>query len=714
MKDLSETSRSFYQSSQPPSTTQCEAAPCSHFCLPVGQPGDAEGYRCECPDTTSLNPDGHSCSTEANGQKSKSVTRRTCDPAGFSCLKGARRCVGFKTVCDNRSNCDDNSDEHLLCNATYLMSVESGLIKRVNVMDNFSTFIVSGESIGNARGIGVDTRRKQLYLTTKFSIVRADLTDSLEIESTTAVLEDTSVHVGDLSVDWLHQLLFWIDTLYNKVSATTMDGSASKVVYTGGNLNAIAVDPFQGVFFLADNTWKSRIYKCGMNGEGRTVLVDDMANIGSLTIDFKTNKVYWTDLTINALMAMHSSGFSGLDVYRDPQQGDMTGLAWSQNWIYVSDFGKNTVRRFVRKRWEDVRPKADGPTDIAVLDVTSQPLVQNADKKMKRMRFRNRSFNINGARQLVNSLTYTYSKEILLVLGKHYITKVDLNTLEHGEFDRASCEITPYGSPSTPVSIDFDIRSKALYWTDPGLKGIYMSRFKDNMDIEPVEALFRTDVDKPEGLAVDWVDQNVYWSDTGHHVIIAASLKTRAKTTLLDSGLGTVRGIAVHPQEGLLYWTNWGEYMASRVERCDLDGSHRISIITSGLQTPNGLAIDYKERRLFVGDAKRNLIMSCSMVGRDCYTLQTSAHREDLVSLAVYHNYVYWADLRREEVMRMYKQSGGDKLMALGSAVDPHSVKPFHPDMQPEGKPACGPDNGGCLICLPTVRNGSRHSFRGM
>ncbi|XP_046554309.1 low-density lipoprotein receptor-related protein 4-like [Haliotis rubra] len=62
--------------------------------------------------------------------------------------------------------------------------------------------------------------------------------------------------------------------------------------------------------------------------------------------------------------------------------------------------------------------------------------------------------------------------------------------------------------------------------------------------------------------------------------------------------------------------------------------------------------------------------------------------------------------------MRMYKQSGGDKLMALGSAVDPHSVKPFHPDMQPEGKPACGPDNGGCLICLPTVRNGSRHSFR--
>lgn len=64
--------------------------------------------------------------------------------------------------------------------------------------------------------------------------------------------------------------------------------------------------------------------------------------------------------------------------------------------------------------------------------------------------------------------------DVLLVQGKDYITRVDLATLQHGEFDRASFSVTPYGSPATPVSLDFDFRYNALYWTDPGLKGIYM------------------------------------------------------------------------------------------------------------------------------------------------------------------------------------------------------------------------------------------------
>ncbi|XP_048255750.1 low-density lipoprotein receptor-related protein 4-like isoform X3 [Haliotis rufescens] len=811
----------FGHSSQPPSTNRCEGSPCSHFCLPVDQPGEARDYRCECPDAFSLNPDGHSCSSDANGQKRKSVPLKTCKQAKFSCLSEDKRCVSVRAVCNNRKNCADHSDEHTFCNeldpdpspavpgteldpgpqsrspwyrvgprtpvpqslvqswtpdpspavpgltathmgteldpgpqsrspwyrvgprtpvpqslvqswtpdhsaavpgltatwsATYLLSVESGIIKRIHVTDSFSTSTME-QSIRNARGLGVDTRRRQLFFTTKFSIVRADITNSLGLENTTPVLEDTSVQVGDLSVDWLHGLLYWIDTKHNKVTATTMDGAISKVVYTGGRLNAIAVDPFKGVFYLADNTWRPRIYMCGMSGGGRTVFIGDMASIRSVMIDFKTNMVYWTDVTINALMALPSSGHGALNVYSDPHQGDMTGLAWSKNWIYISDFGKNTVRRFFRKRWENVRPEADGPTDIAALDIASQPVgITDCARRnggcshMCLPRFTDHSCACPAPLALVGSSCYY--KDVLLVQGKDYITRVDLATLQHGEFDRASSSVTPYGSPATPVSLDFDFRNNALYWTDPGLKGIYMSRLKENMEIESVETLFSTGVDEPEGLAVDWVDHNVYWSDTARHVIIAASLKTRAKTTLLDSGLGTVRGIAIHPQAGLLFWTNWGDVIASKVEKCELDGSHRTPIITSGLHTPNGLAIDYQAQRLYVGDAGRDMIISCSMLGNDCYTLHTSSQREELISLTVDHNYVYWTDLRRGNVMRMDKHSGGDKLLVLSSAVHPHGVKPFNPDQQPAGNAVCGSDNRGCLICLPAVRKGSRDNFR--
>lgn len=50
-------------------------------------------------------------------------------------------------------------------------------------------------------------------------------------------------------------------------------------------------------------------------------------------------------------------------------------------------------------------------------------------------------------------------------------------------------------------------------------------------------------------------------------------LETRKKRTLFYDGLEEPRAIAVDPEMGLIFWTDWGK--EARIERAGMDGQHR-------------------------------------------------------------------------------------------------------------------------------------------
>ena len=56
-----------------------------------------------------------------------------------------------------------------------------------------------------------------------------------------------------------------------------------------------------------------------------------------------------------------------------------------------------------------------------------------------------------------------------------------------------------------------------------------------------------TNIAEPEGLAVDWVNDHIYWADAELKQIEVASLDGTLRKVLVREGLEKPRGIAVHP-----------------------------------------------------------------------------------------------------------------------------------------------------------------------
>ena len=64
-----------------------------------------------------------------------------------------------------------------------------------------------------------------------------------------------------------------------------------------------------------------------------------------------------------------------------------------------------------------------------------------------------------------------------------------------------------------------------------------------------------------------------------------------------------------------MYWTDWGDY--PKIERAFLDGTGRQVLINTSLAWPNGLALDFEQRKIYWGDGKLDKIEMADMDGRN-------------------------------------------------------------------------------------------------
>ena len=64
------------------------------------------------------------------------------------------------------------------------------------------------------------------------------------------------------------------------------------------------------------------------------------------------------------------------------------------------------------------------------------------------------------------------------------------------------------------------------------------------------------EVEQPDGVAVDWIAGNLFWSDTGTDRIEVSKLDGSSRKVLISRGLDEPRDIALDPIHGWMYWSD--------------------------------------------------------------------------------------------------------------------------------------------------------------
>ncbi|XP_020811866.1 low-density lipoprotein receptor isoform X3 [Drosophila serrata] len=286
----------------------------------------------------------------------------------------------------------------------------------------------------------------------------------------------------------------------------------------------------------------------------------------------------------------------------------------------------------------------------------------------------------------------------LLLARRHDIRKIALDHMEMTSI---------VNSTKAATALDFVFRTGMIFWSDVTTQSIYKAPIDEGS--EKTVVLKQSSVTS-DGLAVDWIYNHVYYTDTHKCTIELTNFEGSMGKVLVEDSLDIPRSIALDPIEGWMYWSDWGA--SPRIERAGMDGSHRTTIISYDVKWPNGITLDLVRKRLYWVDGKLNIISSANYDGSQRrQVLYSGEYLRHPFSITTFEDYVYWTDWDKQAVFKANKFTGEDvePVTAVHMLQHPMVVHVYHPYRQPDGVNHCQSVNGHCShLCLPAPRINER------
>nr|XP_028568727.1 prolow-density lipoprotein receptor-related protein 1-like [Podarcis muralis] len=242
-------------------------------------------------------------------------------------------------------------------------------------------------------------------------------------------------------------------------------------------------------------------------------------------------------------------------------------------------------------------------------------------------------------------------------------------------------------------SIDYDLAEQKIFWMDLNAESIKWMNMRNKERGTLVKGI------KSDCIAVDWVGRNLYWTDGMAGQILATQLNgqwrgTPEYTVVLDY-LDQPRSLALHPLDGLMYWSAIGD--ESKIEQAGMDGSSR-SVLLDGLGWPTSITLDLLSWKIFWSDDKFHYIGSAYLDGSGMKVFElTEIHSP--FAVAVFEDYVYWSELKTRTVQRLHKRTGKNRSVLIKRHGQPYGLKILHEVLQP-GAPNPCVGNGCSHLCL--------------
>ncbi|XP_037314639.2 low-density lipoprotein receptor-related protein 8-like isoform X3 [Pungitius pungitius] len=282
----------------------------------------------------------------------------------------------------------------------------------------------------------------------------------------------------------------------------------------------------------------------------------------------------------------------------------------------------------------------------------------------------------------------------LLFTNRHEIRRIDLVKRDYSQV---------VSTQKNAVALDLDVANNRVFWCDRFHRKIYSAFIHEASDPSQQVPLLDSLLQTPVGLALDWLQHNLYWADSGDKSISVASVDATKRRVLINTDLSEPRAIALDPHHGFMYWSDWGT--RAKIEKAGMNGVDRQVLVADNIEWPNGITLDVANRRLYWVDSKLHLIASVDLNGAHRRTHVSSAERlGHPYALAVFEDRIYWTDRDRSSVFMANRLTGQDIHSLAENLNDPHDIVVFHQLRQPQGPDSCNLGsvaNGGCqYLCL--------------
>ena len=117
------------------------------------------------------------------------------------------------------------------------------------------------------------------------------------------ILHDVTVKNPDgLAVDWVGRNLFWCDKTADTIEVSRLDGRFRKILIEDGlqEPRGLEVHPLRGYLFYTDWGEQPHISRAHMDGTNiEKIITKNLAWPNGLTIDYVTEKIFWSDASLD-------------------------------------------------------------------------------------------------------------------------------------------------------------------------------------------------------------------------------------------------------------------------------------------------------------------------------------------------------------------------------------------------------------------------------
>jgi DNA-binding beta-propeller fold protein YncE len=290
----------------------------------------------------------------------------------------------------------------------------------------------------------------------------------------------------------------------------------------------------------------------------------------------------------------------------------------------------------------------------------------------------------------VFSVDASENGQYLLVANSFHISRVSPNgsSFENLYSDPLSGRI---------VGLDYHYSEGYMYWSDDIHGTLNRALLNGSND----EILLHTDNPVIDGIAVDWVNEKLYWTEATVGEVLVMDIMQRQKRKLIVNHDGSrTRAITVDPATRYMYWSDWGD--EARIERAGMDGSNRTILHNTDLIWPNGIAIDYENQILYWIDASLDTLEYSNVDGTGRTLLNQGGEIVCPFSITLNDDYLFWTDWQELAIFTTHKnQLNGAITSFYQLTLRPQGIEVVTPDRQRDAENPC--DSADCdssTLCL--------------